>query len=210
MGLLDLFTFGAGVLTGSQIGLRYTSLKEPRPFPHQLSALLDHSIRQKYRDPVKTVAPFGIAPGSVVLEVGCGTGIFTLEMARQVGPEGTVHAVDIQKAMLDRARSRVGAAGVEKRVRFHHSGAYHLPLESNSIDIAVLIATLTEIPNRVLALEELSRVIRPGGRIAISEEIPHPSYVPAPIVRGWLREAGFRYGGEQGTPFCYSLLYFAE
>jgi ubiquinone/menaquinone biosynthesis C-methylase UbiE len=210
MGLLNLLTMSAGVVAGTQIGLRYTSLKEPRPFPHQLAALLDHPVRQKFRDPVEAMAPFGIAPGSTVLDLGCGTGTFTVEMARQVGPQGTVHAVDIQSEMLDQARNRVGAAGLEGRVRFHHSGAYRLPLESESIDIAILIATLAEIPNRLLALEELRRVIRPGGRLAISEELPHPSYVPAPLVQRWLREAGFRYGGQQGTPIFYSLLYFSE
>ena len=204
MGILNLLTFGAGVATGSQIGLRYVYLNEPRPYPHQLAPLLDHPLRQKYRDPVQTVVPFGIAPGSTVLDLGCGTGIFTLEMARQVGADGRVHAIDIQEEMLARARNRVHAAGLESRVRFHHSGAYRLPLESNSIDIAILIATLPEIPNRLLALEELRRVIRPGGRM------PHPAYVPSQVVQRWLRSAGFCYGGQQGTPFCYSLLYFAE
>jgi ubiquinone/menaquinone biosynthesis C-methylase UbiE len=210
MGLLNILSFGAGIVTGSQIGLRYTYNKEPRPYPHHLAALLDHPVRQKYREPVQTIAPFGIAPGSVVLDLGCGTGIFTVEMAREVGPDGLVHAVDIQAEMLERARSRVEAAGLAGRVRFHQSGAYRLPLESNSIDIAVLIATLPEIPNRALALEEVRRVIRPGGRIAVSEEMPHPAYVPQAVTRRWLRTAGFRYGGEQGTPFCYSMLYFVE
>lgn len=210
MGLLDLVSFGVGVVAGSQIGLRYASLKEPRPFPRQLASLLDHSLRRKYRDPVQTLAPFGIAPGSSVLELGCGAGSFTLELARQVGAEGTVHAVDIQEEMLAKARNRVRAAGLERRVTFHHSGAYQLPLESDSIDIAVVIATLAEIPEPLTALKEIHRVLRPDGRIAISEELLHPSYVPSPVVRGWLRQAGFRYGGAQGTPFCYSLLYFAD
>lgn len=210
MGLLNLLTLGAGVVTGAQIGLRYTSLKEPRPFPHQLAALLDHPLRQKLRDPVEALAPFGIAPGSTVLDLGCGTGIFTQEMARQVGPQGIVHAVDIQSEMLDKASSRIRGAGLDGRVRFHHSGAYRLPLDSESVDIAILITTIAEIPNRLLALEELRRVIRPGGRLGISEEVPHPSYVPAPVVQRWLREAGFRYGGQQGTPLYYSLLYFSE
>lgn len=210
MGLLNLLALSSGLVTGSQIGLRYTHLKEPRPFPHQLAPALDHPLRQRYREPLATLAPFGIAPGSTVLDLGCGSGVFTVEMARQVGAQGTVHAIDLQEEMLDLARKRVRAAGLENRVRFHHAGAYRLPLEIHSVDIAILISTLPEIPNRLLALEELRRVVRPGGRIAVSEEMPHPAYVPSNIARSWLRQAGFRYGGQQGTPFCYSLLYFTE
>ncbi len=198
------------MVTGSQIGLRYTHLKEPRPFPHHLAPTLDHPLRQRYRDPVQTLTPFGIAPGSVVLDLGCGSGVFTVEMARQVGGNGMVHAVDVQAEMIELAQKRVRSAGLEKRVRFHHAGAYRLPFETHSVDIAILIATLPEIPNRFLALEEIRRVIRPGGRLAISEEMPHPAYVPASVTRRWLRHAGFRYGGQQGTPFCYNLLYFSE
>ncbi len=210
MGLLDLLMFTTGTAVGTQAGLRYTHRKEPRPFPHQFAALLDHRLRQRYRDPVKTITPFGIAPGSTVLDLGCGTGLFTLEMAREVGQDGVVHAVDIQEEMLAHARNRTRSAGLDRRVRFHHTGAYTLPLETDSIDIAILIATLSEIPQPLLALEELRRVIRPGGRLAVSEELPLPSYQPVQIVRRWLHQAGYRYGGQQGTPFCYSLLYFAE
>jgi len=210
MGLLDLLTFGAGTVVGSQVGLRYANLKQPRPFPRQAAALLDHNLRLKYREPVQSLTPFGIAPGSTVLDLGCGTGLFTTEMARQVGAQGRVHAVDIQEEMIDATRARVTAAGMAQRVSFHHSGAYRLPLESASVDIAILIATLSEIPDRLLALDELRRVIKPGGRLAVSEEMAHPAYVPAQVTRRWLRAAGFRYGGEQGTLFCYSLLYFAE
>ncbi len=210
MGLLDLLTLSTGTLVGSQVGLRYANLKQPRPFPRQAANLLDHNLRAKYRDPVQSLTPFGIAPGSTVLDLGCGTGLFTVEMARQVGQDGHVHAVDIQAEMVASTRLRVSAAGLERRVSFHHSGAYRLPLESASVDIAILIATLPEIPDRLLALEEVRRVIRPGGRIAVSEEMLHPAYVPAQVTRRWLRTAGFRYGGQQGSPFCYSLLYFAE
>lgn len=210
MGLLDTLSFGVGVLAGAQIGLRAAWRRTPRPHPRLLAQILDHPLRLKYRGPTATLGPFGLAPGMSVLDLGCGTGLFTAEMARQIGPAGTVYAVDIQAELLAQARQRAQEAGVAARSQFHHSGAYRLPLADESIDIAILIATFSEIPNSMLALEELRRVLKPGGRLGISEELPHPAYLPAPLVRRQVDDAGFRYGGQTGNPFCYSLLYFRD
>ncbi|MBX3053599.1 MAG: class I SAM-dependent methyltransferase [Caldilineaceae bacterium] len=210
MGLLNALSFGVGTLAGTQVGLRAVWRRTPRPHPRLLASILENPLRLKYRDPAQTLGPFGLAEGMNVLDLGCGTGLFTEQMARQVGLSGIVHAVDIQSALLEKARQRVTEAGLAGRVHFHHSGAYRLPLADASVDIAILIATFSEVPNSLLLLEELRRVVKPGGRVGISEELPHPGYLPAAAVRGQLREAGFRYGGQQGNPFCYSLLYFRE
>ncbi len=210
MGLLNALLFGAGLLTGTEIGLRTLWLRAPRPFPRVMAGILEHPLRLKYRDPAQTLGPFGLAEGMAVLDLGCGTGLFSGEMARQVGATGTVHAVDIQSALLDRARQRVSEAGLAGRVRFYHSGAYQLPLAVESIDVALLIATFSEIPNPMLLLGELGRLLKPGGRIGISEEMAHPGYLPAPVVRNRVQEAGFRFLGQQGNPFCYSLLFVKE
>lgn len=210
MGLLDTFSFGVGLLAGAQIGLRAAWQRSPRPHPRVLAGLLEHPLRLKYRIPAQTLGPFGLAEGATVLDLGCGTGLFAPEIARQVGATGLVHCVDIQSALLEEARQKVHQAGLAARVRFYHSGAYRLPLADESVDVALLIAAFSEIPNTLLLLEEVRRVLKPAGRIGISEELPHPAYLPAPLVRSRLREAGFRYGGQQGNPFCYSLLYFRE
>ena len=210
MGLGNLLARGLGIAIGAQVGARVAHRIRPRPYPAPLRDLLDHPARMQYRDPVATLGPFGLGPGQTVLDVGCGAGTFTVEMARQVGAEGRVHAVDIQASMIEAARARVAAAGFSQRVQFHHCGAYRMPLESDSVDLAVLIAALSEMPQPLFALEELRRILKVGGRIAVSEEMPHSGYVLQRTVRNWLREAGFRYGGLRGTPFCYSLLYFND
>ncbi len=215
MGLLQSLTstvtntacLAAGTALGCQVGLRYSFLREPRPFPHQWAGLLEHPLRLKYREPTATLGPYGIAPGMQVMDLGCGTGLFTEAMARLVGPEGRVHAVDIQAPMLERTRVRLQEAGLTARVELHHAGAYHLPLPDDSLDLVVAIATLPQIPDRIQALNELRRVLKPDGRLILSDEMPLPSYVPAQTVRNWLRLTGFRYAGQMGTPFCYSLVY---
>lgn len=208
--VLGFASLNAGALLGSQTTLRLACYRQPHPMPHQMARVLDHPLRMSYRDPASTLGEFGIAAGATVLDLGCGSGTFTQEMARLVGAEGTVHAVDIQQPLLENAQARLTAAGVADRVRFHCSGAYDLPLADQSVDLVVLVAVLGEIPDKMRALREVQRVLKPGGTLAISEELPDPAYVPAFMVSRWVEDAGFRFGGRSGTPFCYNLIYFAE
>lgn len=211
MGVLKLLTnvasLGVGMVAGSQAALRTTHHRQPRPMPHQMARLLDHPLRMRYRNPGATLGLFGLLGGMEVLDLGCGTGTFTVEMARMVGPQGLVHAVDLQQTVLEQAQARVVGAGYGPLVRFHHSGAYMLPLDDDSIDVAILIATLGEIPDKLLALLELYRVLKPGGRLAVSEELPDPGYLPAGLTRALLTEAGYEFLGHSGSPFCYSMIF---
>lgn len=201
---------GAGLLLGSQVALRAGIWMQPRPMPHQQASWLDHPLRLRYRNPSELLGLFGLFDGMTVADLGCGTGFFTVEMARRVGRTGMVHAVDLQAQMIARAQQRITTAGVGDQVRFHHSGIHSLPLPDDSLDLALMAAVLGELPARTLALDEVRRVLKPGARLAITEELPDPAYAPAPLVRQWAEEAGFRFGGLTGNPFCYSMILFAE
>ncbi len=202
--------FGLGSALSSQVSLRVACHTQPRPMPHQFAKVLDHPLRMKYRNPVETLGHFGFAPGMTVLDLGCGTGTFTVDMARMVGETGIVHAVDLQQPLIDQTRQRLSEAELLGCVHLHCCGAYQLPLADDSVDLAVLIATLAQIPNKLLVLAELSRVLKPGARLAISEELPDPAYVPPVTIGKWLGEAGFRFGGQIGTLFCYSMIFFND
>lgn len=198
--------FGAGAFIGAQVSSRVALHLRPRPMPHQFAAALDHPWRMRYRDPGETLGLYGFAPGMVVLDVGCGSGTFTGEMASMVGTDGIIHGVDIQSPLLEIARRRIQDAGLTDRVHFHHCGAYRIPLPDDSIDLAVAIAVLPQIPDRLRALEELRRVIKSGGRLAVSEEMPDPAYVLPGTMRDWLDSAGFQIKGQSGDLFCYSVI----
>lgn len=208
--LTNSLFFALGAVVGSQLKLRFDSYTQPHPQPHQWGRLLDHPWRLWYRKPAETLASFSFVPGMTVLELGCGTGVFTVEIARLVGESGQLHAVDLQEPFLRLAQQRVEKAGLRTRVHFHHCGAYALPLETNSIDLAIVVATLSQIPDKGAALRELRRVLRPGARLALSEELLDPAYAPPHLMRRWLAAAGYRYIGQSGTPFCYNQLYFSD
>ena len=166
---------GLGLLAGSQFSLRLASHRQPYPMPHQFADALDHPLRLCYRPPQKTVDGFGLGTGMTVLDLGCGTGIYLCEMAQRVGDGGIVHGVDLQQPLLNKAKVRVASSGLMGRVRLHCSGAYELPMADESVDVAVLIATFSQIPDKLSALAELYRVLKPNARLIISEELPDPA-----------------------------------
>jgi len=206
--LLNFASFNVGAFLGAQTSVRVTCHRNPYPMPHQFAAALDHPLRMAYRNPADTLGEFGIAAGMTVLDLGCGSGLFTLEMARRVGDTGHVQAVDIQQPFIEQTRTRLQEAGLSDRVTLHCCGAYDLPLPDDSVDLALLVATLGEIPDRPRALAEVRRVLKPNGRLALSEEMADPAYLPPFVVSRLVEDAGFRYGGRSGTWFCYNLIYF--
>lgn len=201
---------GAGAGVGLKAMWRATQNLQPYPLPHQFSALLELSWRQRYLDPGEVLGLYGVNAGMTVLDAGCGTGLFTVELARMVGETGCVYAVDIQAPMVIRTRNRVHGAGVAEQVRLQHAGFYDLPLADNSIDLAVLISTFGEIPDKPAALSEFRRVLKPGARLAVTEELLFPAYLLAGSVHRWATEAGFQFLAKTGSPLCHHTVFIND
>jgi ubiquinone/menaquinone biosynthesis C-methylase UbiE len=92
--------------------------KRGRVCPHQGAFLLDNWIRRILQPPGKLLQGF-IDYGDTVVDLGCGPGFFTIPMARRVGPEGRVVAVDLQPPMLDHVRRKAARCGVADRITCH-------------------------------------------------------------------------------------------
>lgn len=116
-----------------------------------------------------------IRDGSVALDVGSGPGNVTAALARSVGPEGLAIGVDISEPMLQRAvRAQAGP-----NIGFLRADAQQLPFREESVDTVTSLAVLQLIPEPSAAVAEMSRVLRPGGRIAIM--VPTVGSVPLPL-----------------------------
>jgi ubiquinone/menaquinone biosynthesis C-methylase UbiE len=115
------------------------------------------------------------ASGDRILEIGPGTGYYTLEMAGWIGPEGTVEIFDLQQEFLDHTMRRAAERGIENVVP-NRGDATALPYDDGSFDAVVLIAVLGEIPDHDAAVAEIARVLKPGGRLVVGELVGDPHF----------------------------------
>ena len=116
------------------------------------------------------------APGERILEVGPGTGYYSLPVAEHLSPGGTLEIFDLQPEMLAHTMRRAGERGLDNLVPAQ-GDARELPYPAASFDAAFLVTVLGEIPDQTKALGELARVLRPGGRLVVGELLGDPHVV---------------------------------
>jgi SAM-dependent methyltransferase len=141
-------------------------------------------------------------PGERVLEVGPGTGYYTLDVAEWVGPDGTVDVLDIQQEMLDHTMRRAGERGLAN-ITPTQSDAAVMPYDDGSFDAAFLVTVLGEIPHQDAALRELARVLKPGGRLVVGELLGDPHYVALGPMRLRAAAAGLEFERRSGNALGY-------
>ena len=108
----------------------------------------------------------GLGEGDVVLDVACGPGNFTREFARAVGPDGLAVGIDASRTMLERGGAELRRSGVENLVLIR-GDATQLPFRDASFDGDCCFAALHLFADPFAALDEMRRVLKPGGRIAL-------------------------------------------
>ena len=142
------------------------------------------------------------ATGERVLEVGPGTGYYTLDLAAWVGHEGTVELLDLQQEMLDHTIRRARERGLWN-VNPTRGDARELPYDDDSFDAVVMVTTLGEIPDQDAALREVARVLRPGGRLIVGELFGDPHMVTVGSLRRRADSAGLRLTRRSGPKLGY-------
>jgi len=144
----------------------------------QLAGILGYEDQWLQGVPEESIASFAgtgnpfslgvLTEGEHVVDVGCGAGIDTLIAASMVGPTGAVVGVDMTPSMLARARDGASRCGFA-HVRFHEGLAESLPVSDGWADVVISNGVLNLFPDKFAALQEMARVVRPGGRLQIGD-----------------------------------------
>jgi ubiquinone/menaquinone biosynthesis C-methylase UbiE len=142
--------------------------------PWWLGYLLLSPIRRWQYNPAQVLTPH-VHAGMTVLEPGPGMGLFTLELARLVGPAGRVIAVDIQPKMLARLKRRAQKAGLLDRldIRLAQPDSMGLKDLAGKVDFVLAFAMVHELPSVGTFFAETAAVLRPGARLLLAEPKGH-------------------------------------
>jgi len=108
-----------------------------------------------------------IAADARVLDVGCGSGAVTREIARRLGRQGFAVGVDTSPALLAIGRALAREQGLGERIEFQQGSALQLPFPDLSFDAVVCVTVLSHVPRGEASIPELARVLRPGGRLGV-------------------------------------------
>ena len=125
-------------------------------------------------------------PGERILEIGPGTGYYTVTVAARLGPHGVIDVVDVRRRFLDHTVELARRRGLENVVPALADGAL-LPYPDGRFDAAYLVTVLGEIADQEAALRELRRVLKPGGRLVVGEIFVDPDF---PSLRTLVLRAG--------------------
>ncbi len=156
-----------------------------------IAPVMESPLRRRFFNAVKTLKGAGIQSGQEVLEVGCGTGFFTIPAAGLVGDEGCMYAMDLHPLAIEQVARKIRDAGLTN-VRLIRADATRPGLADDSIDLVLLFGV---IPSPTLPLDqllpEMYRLLKPKGAMAVWTACPWWS--PVSLTKGGL----FAYVGKE-------------
>ncbi len=165
--------------------------KHPHVYPVDRARGLENRLRKWIQNPYKILTPY-VAAGMTVLDLGCGPGFFTLELARMVGESGRIIACDLQTGMLDILRDKIKTSHLEQRIKLHKCEVDQIGL-AIQVDFALLFYVVHEIPDKQKLFLQLAALVRSKGQALIVEPPLHVSKKAFAKTLKHARDAGFTH-----------------
>jgi ubiquinone/menaquinone biosynthesis C-methylase UbiE len=144
-----------------------------RVCPVEIAGHLDNRFRRWVQNPEKILGSY-IKEGMIVLEVGCGPGFFTIDIAKMVGKSGRVIAADLQEGMLQKLRKKIQGTELEKRMTLHKCDENRIGL-SEPVDFVLLFYMVHEVPDVEGLFSEIETILKPNGLVFVVEPPFHVS-----------------------------------
>ncbi len=159
-----------------------------RVCPVERAGILDHRIRRWLQDPQKILRPY-IEEGMTVLDIGCGPGFFSIDVAQMVGRSGRVIASDLQEGMLQKLRDKIQGTELEERITLHQCEEDKVGV-SVKVDFVLAFYMVHEVPNAKKFFEEIKSILKPNGQVLIVEPPFRVSKTAFEETIGKARDAG--------------------
>jgi ubiquinone/menaquinone biosynthesis C-methylase UbiE len=141
---------------------------------------LEDPARLSWLPPAEVIERLPLGTGMRVVDVGAGTGYFSIPIARIIAPAGEVFAVDLQPEMLDLLASKLSGPDAPQNISLQQGSAAKLPLPDASADLVFFANIWHELDDTVAAVREARRLLTPAGKIAILDWQPDAPPPPGP------------------------------
>ncbi len=162
---------------------------------HTHSFFLDNFFRRILQNPKKIVGEY-IQEGDLVIDLGCGPGYFSIDMAKMVGRSGKLFAVDLQKEMLEKTQKKAKMLSLEDRIIFHNCPQDKIGLnEDVKADFILAYYMVHETPDHLKFLTEVKTLLKEKGRFLLVEPSFHVSKMQFQQITRDVETAGFKILG---------------
>jgi ubiquinone/menaquinone biosynthesis C-methylase UbiE len=176
-----------------------------RVCPVELAGSLDSKIRRWLQNPQRILSPY-IKEGMTVLDVGCGPGFFSIEIAKMVGKSGKVFSADMQEGMLQKIRGKIKGTELEKRIDLVKCEQDKIAVPEK-VDFILAFYMVHEVPDKEKFFEQLKNILNENGKFLIVEpKFFHVSKEEFGLTIGKAEKTGFKAAKGPKLAFSFSTL----
>jgi ubiquinone/menaquinone biosynthesis C-methylase UbiE len=178
--------------------------KSPYVCPAEFAGSLDNSLRRFFQNPREILKPY-ISSGMTVMDLGCGPGFFTIEIAKMLHDSGKVIAADLQEGMLGKVARKIKGSMLEQRVEIHKCEDNNIGVTEKA-DFILAFWMVHEVPDQERLFKELKIILKPGGKIFIIEPKWHVTQGAFEEMTIVINKAGFEIAERPKVFFSRAVL----